>query len=872
MVFPTRLPTRLPIRSTLAAGWLLALLAGCGGGGGSPFAPPGVTTSGGGGGGDYNQAVVTPSANPVTVGVGGSQTLALTVTSSDGQSISDFSFGTALAALPAGWAGPATFTCGSASTGSGCLLHLTYTPTAVGSGSLVLPFTYKTHAGTSSSSALTISYAAQAANQVTSAVAPAGQVAVALGATQPVIVTFFTDDGTPATAFQLTSSLAGLPAGWKSEVSALTCATVTAGNGCVLALSYAPTSASSGTLPLTYRYVNTAGITRTGTVSVSYVATSNETVVGTASPSGQVTALLGAGSQHVTVTFTTSGGSSATQLQVTGGLLTLPASWQTATPDFSCATVGTDNGCALSLTFNPGAPTSGTLALAYHYTDNAGTTKSGTVAIPYTATVHNNVVAAVSPTGTVTGIEGGSQTIGITFTTDDAFPVTAFGLTSNLALLPAGWSAPFPGFTCSSVSTGNSCRLALTFAPATLASGSLQIGYGYVDNAGSPQTGSVSVPYVTLSNDSLVATVAPSGQVIVAPNATPQPLTVTFTSNDGAPISNVAITSDLTALPSSWSTSTPVPFSCTQASTGTACQLALTYAPVAVESGTLQLAYRYTNNAGATNTGSLQIPYATQVSHVYVVQPATGVYACAIAGDGSLSGCALTGGGYAEATGIAISGTTAYVSDFRGSAVWACAVNTDATLTGCATTSAPVTNPQDLTIANGSLYIANGTTAAPTVCTIGAGGALSGCTAASSELTANWDLYIGSTYAYATGASGLQRCALTSGQLTGCASAGAGFAAPYGLTVSGSYLYVANQNTNSVRTCAMLTDGSLGTCSSTPVGFGPSSLIVTSSQAYVSDASGKVYQCTANTDGTLQGCTALTTGLPAQPIAALLLH
>ena len=61
----------------------------------------------------------------------------ITFTSSDGLAITGFEISGSLGNLPAGWSGPSIFACSLVSAGSGCVLNLTYAPTAVDSGSLV---------------------------------------------------------------------------------------------------------------------------------------------------------------------------------------------------------------------------------------------------------------------------------------------------------------------------------------------------------------------------------------------------------------------------------------------------------------------------------------------------------------------------------------------------------------------------------------------------------------------------------------------------------------------------------------------------------------------------------------------------------------
>jgi hypothetical protein len=139
---------------------------------------------------------------------------------------------------------------------------------------------------------------------------------------EAVNVNFATDDGNPASG--LTVDLDTLPAGWSSTITAFSCAAVSVGNGCQLPLSYAPATASSGTLGIGYSYRDNSGATKSGTLSIPYTATTHNDVVATASPGGQVNAVVGAGNRPVTVGFTTNDGNPATALALTLDLTALP--------------------------------------------------------------------------------------------------------------------------------------------------------------------------------------------------------------------------------------------------------------------------------------------------------------------------------------------------------------------------------------------------------------------------------------------------------------------------------------------------------------------------------------------------------------------
>jgi hypothetical protein len=100
--------------------------------------------------------------------------------------------------------------------------------------------------------------------------------------------------------------------------------------------------------------------------------------------------------------------------------------------------------------------------------------------------------------------------VAISFNTSDGKPIASLQITSNLATLPSGWSAPSGTFTCASVSTGNGCVLNLTFTPTGDTNGTLSLAYSYRDDAGSAKTGSVSIPYAATTHNNVAGTASPS--------------------------------------------------------------------------------------------------------------------------------------------------------------------------------------------------------------------------------------------------------------------------------------------------------------------------------------------------------------------------
>jgi hypothetical protein len=180
-------------------------------------------------------------------------------------------------------------------------------------------------------------------------------------------------------------------------------------------------------------------------------------------------------------------------------------------------------------------------------------------------------------------------------------------LTSSLGALPAGWSSTAASFSCSGFSGGSACQLPLMYAPTAAAAGTLTLGYTYRNNAGKAKTGTVSVAYRATTNDNIVGTANPGSLLDAVGGSTP--VAIAFATDDGNPASALSVTSDLSALPTGWSSASPS-FACATVSTGTGCVLDLTYAPAAAASGTLSLTYSYNDDSGTPKTGSVSIPYS----------------------------------------------------------------------------------------------------------------------------------------------------------------------------------------------------------------------------------------------------------------------
>ena len=475
-------------------------------GNGGPYNVTGTLGSGGGGNPGTNTVVATASTSGIfKVAIGSSATLSITFVTSDGGTVQGLGV-EGLGTLPADWTGtktPKVFGCQTVSSGSGCVLNLTYTPTAVGPGSFTLSYIWLNASGSAQTlgGTITINYLGTVHNHIIGTPSPTGQInAVVGGPSQSVTVNFVTDDGYSATALDVASlPAAGVTAGWSSSAGLpFTCASVSTGNGCQLTLSFTPPAYESGTLTLPYTYVDNAGSAQTGSLNIPYAATTDDTAVGTASPSGQITAVVGSGSQPVSVTFTTSDGEPATNLALTTDLSSLPSGWSSTASSFACATFATGNGCQLPLSFQPTSYGSGTLTLNYSYVNDSGDALTGSVNINYTATTNDSVQGTANPSGQITSSVGTAEPVTVTFNTNDGAQATNFAITSGLASLPSGWSSTASSFSCSTVSTGSSCQLALTYDPSNSGTaGTLVLGFSYTDDAGNAATGTVSLPYTT---------------------------------------------------------------------------------------------------------------------------------------------------------------------------------------------------------------------------------------------------------------------------------------------------------------------------------------------------------------------------------------
>jgi hypothetical protein len=494
------------------------------------------------------------------------------------------------------------------------------------------------------------------------------------------------------------------------------------------------------------------------------------------------------------------------------------------------------------------------------------------------------VIGTSSPSGTVNAVVGqGSGTVTVTFNTNDGNPASNVAITSGLGTLPSDWSGPAT-FTCASVSTGSGCLLNLTYAPSTIASGTLQLNYSYNANSGTAKTGSVMIPYTATTNNNLVVTPSPSGSISAVVNSGSVPVTLTFTTDDGNPATAITITSGLGTLPAGWSGAAT--FSCASASTGTGCQLALTYAPTVNGSGTVALGYSYNDNAGTAKTGTANIAYASIPGFLYLTDNTSAVVRCSVSGvDGSLSSCASAATGLSAPTGIAFSGNWAYVTPgIVSTDVDVCPVASDGTLGACISAQT-FSTPSALAVSGGYLYVAD--TSGPNVysCTINVDGSLSACIAnyvGAAVITMD-GIAVTATTAYIVDINGgnLTTCTVSSvdGSLSACTQTtltGTNYydaththsAAPRSASVYGGNLYIgmyagvlylpiAADGTVTVTYPCQITTGTSCTLDTGLVQTPANGFVFNNGYAYASGygGGGGVGICTIEASGLLDKCT-----------------
>jgi hypothetical protein len=544
------------------------------------------------------------------------------------------------------------------------------------------------------------------------------------------------------------SDLAALPTGWSSTSSSFSCGSVSTGNGCHLPLTYAPAALASGTLTLNYAYTDDTGMAKTGLLNIAYAATTNDNVVGTASPTGQINAVVGLGTQAVDVTFTTDDGRPATALQLTTSLGALPMGWSSSYSSFNCSGLNVDTVCRLPLTYAPTAAGSGTLTLSYSYKNNAGESKTGTVNIAYRATTDDNIVGTPNPSSLAVRT-GSSTNVSITFTTDDGNPASGLAVTSALTSLPAGWSSASNSFSCASVSVGTGCMLSLTYAPTVAAAGTLSLGFSYANDSGFSRTGTVSItytaitPYLYVANgnsNALSSCAVHVDDSLAACNATVSGLDLP---------AGIALSGSYAYITNTLGNSVS---RCTLDAGGAVANCAATGG-----------AFVSPTNIAASPTGAF----------AYIYQ-GTGLTVCATApSDGSLSGCTAASAPFDPLYGIALSadGTHAYGVHGPTNAIDVCSVAINGTLTNC--TDMAASTPQavaTLAIRNNDLYVST-SAGSLYMCPININSTISSCQTTAVGTNATGLAFIDTTAYVSTNSTTVLACPVNAdGTLGACAT------------------------------------------------------------------------------------------------------
>jgi hypothetical protein len=766
------------------------------------------------------------------------------------------------------------------SSGSNCVLNLVFAPTAAGSGTLTVNYEFIDNASQAKTgNSLSISYTATANDNVLAAASPTGQIDASIGGSQTVVVNFITDDGNAATNLAVTTDLTQLPAGWSAAAPAFACAIVRTGNGCELALTYAPTAAGSAMLTLSYSYQDDSGATKTGMLSIPYYAAAANTVVASVSPAPQVTAVQKTGGQPVAVTFTTNDGKPASGFGLLTDLASLPPGWS-GSGGVTCGSVSTGNGCQLHLTYAPTALASGTLALQYAYTDGSGDPQTGLIDIAYAATTNDNVVGTPAPSGQINAVVSdgsqmgnGSQSVSITFTTDDGRPATALQVTSSLSTLPAGWSSSASAFSCSGLDADSVCKLTLTYAPTAAGNGTLMLNYTYDNNANEMKTGTVSVPYRATTNDSVAGTPSAATLATVRTGGSAA-ATITFATDDGNPASLLAVTSGLDPLPAGWSASSSA-FKCATVSAGAACTLSLTYAPTtAVGPSTLTLGYSYLNDAGYPGTGTVSINYSAYTPYLYVANTAAALGACALTLDDDVASCTTAGSGFGAPAGIALYGNFAYVTNNQGNSVSRCTLDAVGALANCAQVGGTFTAPTAIAASPTAPFVYIEQSSGLTVCAIAtADGSLTGCVAAGTafEPLAGLALSADGSHAYsvhavidtmnpANSTDVIDVCLVspTDGTLGACvANVASTPLAAAALAVQNDDLYVTT-TTGSLYLCPIDAFSTISSCQTTAANSDAAGISFKDTTAFVSTGGATILACPVNTGGTLGACTTVS--------------
>jgi hypothetical protein len=498
-----------------------------------------------------------------------------------------------------------------------------------------------------------------------------------------------------------------------------------------------------------------------------------------------------------------------------------------------------------------------------------------------TAPTASTVSTAVTA-NTLSNVPLNSSTpVTVAFGVPNGGSATELTVTTGLASLPSGWSVASPSFSCASVNAQNPCDLTLTYDPSTAgASGTLTLGFTYLDRQGKQQQGSVGIAYSSAAANSVTTSVAPTGPVQGVAGLT-NTVTVTFESGDGTAASNLALVTDLGSLPSGWSLqSSALP--CAMVTGAGGCQLQLAYAPTAAAaSGTLTLEFSYTDDAGAARTGSVAIAYSAVVPAA-VTAAATPVSASATyIGSTAAVGVAFSATGGA-ATNLQITSTLPAGWTFAGGTLpcaqvggGTCQVTLNYAPVAATSASTFVlqyaytdnfgeSRTGQLSIPYSAVphiaYITNSGSNSVTQCTLALTGALGNCTQVSSPaINLPGGITIDGARAYiAEPGQSVSVCNVGSSGLSGCETAVTDTNEPVSVALDGDIAFISNQGSQTLETCTVAADGTFSGCATvaaaTPLLSAPAGLTMQGSDLYITNAASSDITICGVTAGVISAC------------------
>jgi hypothetical protein len=242
-------------------------------------------------------------------------------------------------------------------------------------------------------------------------------------------------------------------------------------------------------------------------------------------------------------------------------------------------------------------------------TDGGGSNVDPPVPVP-PVVASNTVVAYSSETAELRIYAGQSQQLTLSFKTSDGGSASSLALALPSGGLPEAWRISSNRRDCAVVDAGNTCQVALTYAPTAAEQSSvLTVPYSYRNNKGEAGAGSIAIAYRALPVNAATATLLPGGPVrgVVGKAGN---VTLSFSTNDGSPASDLHVDTALSSLPAGW-TSASTTLDCANFGAGSPCQLALSYAPAAAApAAVLAIGYRYKDSSGKQQAATASIDYS----------------------------------------------------------------------------------------------------------------------------------------------------------------------------------------------------------------------------------------------------------------------